>query len=331
MAGEQDIDLDEEYGVSDDSHDDVEETLDDVVLWQGRQISAVQSDIKEVKDSVNLIKDFLLRMDPQGLNRSHVRDYHWYVKHAKDYGIVEWKSSPDVCDSHEVDSWLELWESCWSHNPCEDKVKIDFFVTKLTGHASSWWKNYIKANPTPTSWTDLTKVFRASFVKKFEEVDLVNQLLEIRQGTLSLDVYARKFRDLCLSLTGTYNELLKVQCFIKGLSSVDVQQKVKKDFPATLTDAITKAQIFSPEPSVNSVNSGKRDSPRSSQRDDQLANSSYLGKKRSLFRCGSKHEDGSEAKKLRLDQREKDKAEGNCFRCHRAGHQSKDCSEGVNE
>ncbi|XP_024519172.1 uncharacterized protein LOC112342112 [Selaginella moellendorffii] len=294
MAGEQDIDPDEEYGISEDSHDDAEETLDDVILRQGRQISAVQSDIKEVKDSVNLIKDFLLRMNPQGLNQSHVRDYHWYVKHAKDYGIVEWKSSLDVCDSQEVDSWLELWESCWSHNSCEDKVKIDFFVTKLTGHASSWWKNYIKANPMSTSWTDLTKVFRASFVKKFEEVDLVNQLLEIRQGTLSLNAYARKFRDLCLSLTGTYNELLKVQCFIKGLSSVDVQQKVKKDFPATLTDAITKAQIFSPKPSVNSVNVGQKDGLRGGQRDDQPTNTSFSGKKRPLLRHSSKSGDGNE-------------------------------------
>ncbi|XP_024532411.1 uncharacterized protein K02A2.6-like [Selaginella moellendorffii] len=208
-------------------------------------------------------------MDPQGLNQSHVCDYHWYVKHAKDYGIMEWKSSPNVYDSQEVESWLELWESCWSHNPCEDKVKIEFFVTKLTGHASSWWKNYIKANPKPTSWTDLTKVFRASFVKKFEEVDLVNQLLEIWQGTLSLDAYARKFCDLCLVIS--------------------------------------------------------QDGLWGGQRDDQPTNTSSSGKKQPLFRRSSKSGDGNEAKRHQLDQREKDKMEGNCFHCHKVGHHGKDC------
>ncbi|KAL0172961.1 hypothetical protein M9458_033272 [Cirrhinus mrigala] len=98
-----------------------------------------------------------------------------------------------------------------------ERGKIAFFISLLQGPALRWAESYINQPGVPPLTADsLIKYFRIVFGKPIEDSSVCDALLHLRQGKMSVQEYALKFRTLAAS--SGWNERALITVFRNGLN-----------------------------------------------------------------------------------------------------------------
>jgi hypothetical protein len=143
----------------------------------------------------------------------------------------------------------------------------------------------------------------------------MQELMQLKQSSCdSLTDYLSEFRVLAGRAGVTQVETFR-HFFLKGLNQGLMRAILQDELPTTNADlmkkAVTKQQNFEEMKTLQSYYSGK-----TNQKTNQKKKTRYIP---------SRDPDAMEVDRLTEEERKEHIKKGQCFRCHRTGHTSRDC------
>ncbi|XP_073121991.1 uncharacterized protein [Henckelia pumila] len=98
-----------------------------------------------------------------------------------------------------AEDWLERMESCFREYQCTEAQKMETLAFVLEGNAKRWWR----ATSTPfisvrgiATWAEFKSSFEKHYFPPALRQTKASELLSLRQGTLTIDEYQRRFFEL---------------------------------------------------------------------------------------------------------------------------------------
>lgn len=179
------------------------------------------------------------------------------------------------------------------------ETKISFASTFFQGTAAAWWYTLVNSNIIPTTWEDFEKAIITEFVP-FDSVQRSRDKLRRLVQRTSVTHYLTEFRNIVLTIPGM-SEGEKVDRFSQGLKP-NIRLEVMKAGAQTMAEASRIA----------------------------------LNVDSALFGAGMfRHQSGSPFPSSQhtpmeignIEQRNKDRTNNACFRCHKVGCRPWKCAQ----
>ena len=233
-------------------------------------------------------------------------------------------TKPDVYDGKRdgltVNTWLyqvELYLNLVQlNNPelnVDDNMKISFASSLLKKNAASWWYMKYQAGVAPGQWDAFKQAVKDEFIPQDNIRRVRDRLRNLVQKT-SVVHYVESFRNLVIEIP-TMSEDEKVDKFISGLKPA-VRLEVLKSGAQTL-DEVTRIAL-----SVDSAMFNFGMFSGSSYGQNNIGPQPMeIGnmETKPTYRNNSYNGNRNVNNKYSNSQKEKDRAEGNCFVCHKKG------------
>ena len=122
----------------------------------------------------------------------------------------------------------------------DNRTKVGFCATLLTGAAASWFSPLFESNsPLLNDWNAFSRELAQHFGGLDRAREAANQLHSLKQGALSASDYASKFRLLSSDLAWGENAL--VDLFHRGLRDEVKDLMITLPHPKTLMEAVSFA------------------------------------------------------------------------------------------
>ncbi len=117
---------------------------------------------------------------------------------------------------------VSLYFEMQSHQFTNDRARVVFIISLLSGRALQWAQSLWQANASIiTSLSAFIAHFKQVFGQTTSELSVHDQLFNLRQGSNSISVYALQFRTLAAA--SGWNETALLTAFRQGLNA-DVRQ-----------------------------------------------------------------------------------------------------------
>ncbi|XP_058605717.1 uncharacterized protein LOC131523388 [Onychostoma macrolepis] len=117
---------------------------------------------------------------------------------------------------------VSLYFEMQSHQFTNDRARVAFIISLLSGRALQWAQSLWQANASiTTSLSAFIAHFKEVFGQTASELSVHDQLFNLRQGSSSVSVYALQFRTLAAA--SGWNETALLTAFRQGLNA-DVRQ-----------------------------------------------------------------------------------------------------------
>lgn len=181
-----------------------------------------------------------------------------------------------------------------------EDTKVNFASTFLEGTAAAWWYTLVGSNSVPTTWDDFEKAVINEFVPLDSNRRSRDKLRKLVQKT-SVSQYLTEFRNIVLMITDM-SEGEKVDRFTQGLKR-SIRLEVMKAGATTMADASRIAL------NVDSALFG-------------------AGLFRSFNSSPSRTEGYAPMEIGNFEQRDKDRNNNACFKCHKVGCRPWKCGKG---
>ncbi|XP_015965093.1 uncharacterized protein LOC107488827 [Arachis duranensis] len=206
----------------------------------------------------------------------------------------------------EVDTWFQAMERALQAQSVPEEQRVEFATYLLTGEALHWWqgaRRLLQQGNDPITWG----TFQVEFYKKYfpNSARTVKELelLQLKQGTMSVAEYTDKFEGLfrysrmCQGTPGDFEEWKCIK-YEGGLRS-EILSSVGPMEIRIFSELVNKSRIA--EECVRKVVEAKND-------------------RRESHRCGSHHPN----RPCRLGL-------GVCYKCGLPGHVSRNCQQGESQ
>ena len=203
-----------------------------------------------------------------------------FVGKRDEYAVRTWV--------YQVKQYLDLIQ-VGNQQVIEDATKISYAATFLSGTAAAWWYTLVATNSIPTSWEEFEKAIYQEFIP-FDSVQRARDKLRRLSQKTSVSSYLSDFRNIALTIPGM-NEEEKVDRFCQGLKP-QVRLEVMKSGARTMNDASRIALNV----------------------DSALFGAGFLNFQTSQGNFGPTPMDIGN-----LEQRDKDRKNNGCFKCHKPG------------
>jgi len=187
-----------------------------------------------------------------------------------------------------------------------EKEKIQVTTSRLKGAARRWWDDEKNQARKATTFNEFRAYLESSFSSEATESEIRSDLRNLRQNGRSIEQLEDEFTKLTVLIP--LSDAEKCQYWLDALSP-ELRFNVKTKGSANLSAwTEVKAETYRQEKALKAYQRETRHQQRKS------ASSNYTNSK---SRMSSKER----------HQRQIDIEEGNCFRCHKPGHQSINCDE----
>ncbi|XP_073020031.1 uncharacterized protein [Primulina eburnea] len=238
--------------------------------------------------------------------------------------------TPDVAED-----WLERMESCFRAFQCTEEQQMETLGFLLEGRARKWWRSTsapIVQSQGRVTWAE----FRAAFMQLYFPPALRQaktiELLNLKQGSMSVDAYQQKFFELlpfAPHISGSSEA--KYDHFLQGLNQEIFDRVTVCDNPTSydgLVNRCRQAEIsLQRGRSILSSRPPNTLSPRSQSFKKSGSSSSGSGSRSSgVFRFGKKKVSCVHCGKNHPSEQCRSAA-GACFQCGEMGHLKKNCPQ----
>ncbi|KAI9185053.1 hypothetical protein LWI28_003722 [Acer negundo] len=141
--------------------------------------------------------------------------------------------------------WLAAMDDYFEWYPMSDEQKIRFAKLKLVGSAKKYWRNiqmqYDRLGQDPiTLWSEMKIRLREKYLPTYYRSALLDQYLNIKQSSSSVNEYMSIFDDLLIRCNIKEEPDVTVARFLNGLK-FEVKRVVSIHNPKILEDAYFKA------------------------------------------------------------------------------------------
>jgi hypothetical protein len=221
--------------------------------------------------------------------------------------------------SEHITQWLKVFDKWCVLCQYTDAQKPSLLSFVFTGSAAKILAAWDATGSIPTAWTDvknkiITQFSDVSRVKVYEATLLRRKLLP----TESFDDYFADILSLCSSIKIDMPESEKIQNILKGLPEQIVQFLIFKD-PQTTDDILKGYSSYKTAKLLTAPISEASEQAVAAPAIVDSVTSALASKFETLMAC--QNEKIAELQALVV----KNQSEQRCFRCHKTGHQVKDC------
>ncbi|KAI9180646.1 hypothetical protein LWI28_006916 [Acer negundo] len=141
--------------------------------------------------------------------------------------------------------WLAVMDDYFEWYPMSEEQKVCFAKLKLIGSAKKYWRNiqmqYDRLSQDPiTLWSEMKIRLREKYLPTYYRSALLDQYLNIKQYSSSVNDYISVFDDLLTRCNIKEEPDVTVARFLNGLK-FEVKRVVSIHNPETLEDAYSKA------------------------------------------------------------------------------------------
>ncbi len=103
----------------------------------------------------------------------------------------------------ELMDWISSLDKCFDYEEVDDKKKVKFAVIRLKGHAAIWWDEFQtsrarKGKSKIKQWDKMGSILKAKFMPKYYQLNLFEQLKNLRQKGMTVKEYTEEFYKLRL-------------------------------------------------------------------------------------------------------------------------------------
>jgi hypothetical protein len=145
----------------------------------------------------------------------------------------------------DVDTWLFIIEqNLLGYGISEGSLRIQVAVMGMQNVAAQWWRHHCEQHPhQQINWEEFKRLVRDRFQGQLEAIDARTHLINLKQGSKTVDQYVSAFQDLLSKVHGAMQEEDQITYFLNGLKS-NVYAEVDRCQPHSLTEAITHARRY---------------------------------------------------------------------------------------
>ncbi|XP_073124810.1 uncharacterized protein [Henckelia pumila] len=119
-------------------------------------------------------------------------------------------------------NWLECMEVCFREFRCTEEQRMETLDYLVEGRARKWWKStsasFVAARGIDT-WAEFCVAFQKLYFPLALRQAKANELVSLRQGTMTIDKYQQKFFELlfyCPEISSSTK--IKYNMFLQGLN-----------------------------------------------------------------------------------------------------------------
>ena len=125
----------------------------------------------------------------------------------------------DALDPTAAEDWLRTLENMFHYSRVSEEEKVMCASFLLRGSAGHWWDTMKSIEDiTVITWDRFKDLFRNKYFTAPVRVMKMNEFIQLRQGTMTVGEYIRKFEQLSRFATHMVNtDALKVERFLEGL------------------------------------------------------------------------------------------------------------------
>ena len=126
-------------------------------------------------------------------------------------------------DSDLLLDWLQTMERVFEYKVIPDDKKVKLVALKLRKYASIWWANLVatrvrKGKGKIRTWTKMREKLRSKFLASHYLQDNYLKLHHLKQGTKSVEEYAREFEQLLLKCDLREDDSQTLVRYLSGLN-----------------------------------------------------------------------------------------------------------------
>lgn len=150
-----------------------------------------------------------------------------------------------------AEQWLISLDRIFSMQEFDSNVKARFVITNLDNFGATWWtieEKKLGIDMSSATWELFLESFRERFLPEEWKRQRADEFHNLRQYTMSVTEYERKFYELMSFSGSNENSAQLTQHFIRGLNN-HIIGGVKVFEPKNLRDVVHRAIIV--EKSVN--------------------------------------------------------------------------------
>lgn len=149
-------------------------------------------------------------------------------------------------EGENLEHWLLAVTTAARAQLIEDEgLQVAFAISYLSGRAKEWsYSKLIMDSSAFPSWDAFARQIREVFLPPNSQLEIRARLLSCKQGNRQLHDYVHELRYLRAALVSDpLSETTLVTVFLEGLRQGRARDELYRDIPATLEDAIRRAQL----------------------------------------------------------------------------------------
>jgi hypothetical protein len=152
--------------------------------------------------------------------------------------LAAFDGSPEM-----LDAWLVYAKRDCDTFGVVDELRPLFALQRLSSSLMVWGAGL---DPVPQSWDEFCKALKKEVQRDGFQLRAQMQLLDVTQGSLTVNKYVEKFRLMERQVRACTKEQLLRSIFVHGLRAA-IQEQVRQRDPDTLETAIGLASAFDPD------------------------------------------------------------------------------------
>jgi len=127
--------------------------------------------------------------------------------------------------------WEMKVEQLFASHYISEERKVSLATLSFQGYALYWWTSLVKerrthGDPPIEYWNDLRSALRKRHIPSYYEMELMDKLQRLRQGSMSVEKYGQQMELLLLRAGLREEERTNIARFLSGLN-MEVRDKVE--------------------------------------------------------------------------------------------------------